>query len=297
MPSVVLLELADTARLADAGASPRVPALTCADALRAGGATVTMVTAGADSEIDSAIEPVVAGQARLIVAAGTDGEVRAVVRRLTRRQAPPPSKRPAHLPPDRTVFDLPPLAVLSLAPAMPALVAALGLPRDPIAVATAVLAGRERRLDLLRTDSGSVTVHGCLLGGVDRHNQAAPWWGRVEVDDAVLSDGTDPVVACSIRNTGPSAVDGLPLVTHSAADDGMITVAVAVPVAHRRALRKPKIQFEVRRAHGRAVSVTPRDDADHPLGDGLPFVDDGVVGRLSRKRVWWIERGAWAVYM
>jgi hypothetical protein len=35
--------------------------------------------------------------------------------------------------------------------------------------------------------------------------------------------------------------------------------------------------------------VLPRD------GD-LQFLDDGVGGSMSRKRSWWTEPGAWAVY-
>jgi hypothetical protein len=37
------------------------------------------------------------------------------------------------------------------------------------------------------------------------------------------------------------------------------------------------------------VAVTPRGD--------VPFLDDGVEGNLTRKRSWWMERSAWAVYM
>ena len=118
-----------------------------------------------DAEIDTAVKTVEAGEARLVVAAATDGELRAVVRRLVRRYAPPPSKRPAELPADRTVFDLPPLAVLPLAPAVPDLVGGWVCRQQPADVAAATLGGRERRLDLLRNDAGSVTLHGCMLGG------------------------------------------------------------------------------------------------------------------------------------
>jgi hypothetical protein len=38
--------------------------------------------------------------------------------------------------------------------------------------------------------------------------------------------------------------------------------------------------------------VTPRPAA----GETLPFVEDGVAGELGRKRSWWTERQAWAVY-
>jgi hypothetical protein len=281
MPDVVLLTLADAAECD----SPRVPVLECADALRAGGATVDVTTARADTEIDTALKPVEAADARLVVAAATDAEVRAVVRRLVRHYAPPPSKRPAELPDGRTVFDLPPLAVLPLSPAVPALATELALPRTPAEVAAATLAGRVRRLDLLRTDAGSVTLHGCLLGGVDASGTAVAWRARVDVDDAVVADGREPLLACSVRATGASEVDGLPLVTAAPPDDGRVHVAVAVPVVRRRA----PVTFEVRRARGRAVTIRPREE--------VHLVDDGVAGAISRPRAWWIEAGCWAAYV
>jgi hypothetical protein len=269
----------------------RVPVRACADALRTGGAGVELVTACSDAEIDDAVKPVEAGEARLVIAASTDAEVRGVVRRIVRRYAPPPSKRPADLPPDRTVFDLPPLAILPMSPAVPALVPALGLPATPDAVAAAVLGGAERRLDLLRTDAGSVTLHGGLLAGlVGPPDRAATFRGRIEVDDAVLSDGSERLLACAVVNAGRSEVDGLPLVPGAIADDGLVEVAVAVPVVRRRLLREASVRIEVRRARGRAMSVTPHEDT-------IALTDDGVRGELTRKRSWWTERNAWSVYV
>ena len=69
----------------------------------------------------------------------------------------------------------------------------------------------------------------------------------------------------------------------------MIEVAIAVPVVTRPLFRQATVRVEVRRARGRAVAVPPRDGE-------LPFLDDGVAGTLTRKRSWWIEPGAWAVY-
>jgi hypothetical protein len=285
VPDVVLLTLADAA----ACEQPRVPVLECADALRAGGASVELATARADTEVDTALKAVEAGDARLVVAAAADAQVRAVVRRLVRRYAPPPSKRPADLPAGRTVFDLPPLAVLPLAPAVPDLVTQLGLPMTPGDVAAAALAGNARRLDLLRTDAGSVTLHGCLLGGVDGSGTAVVWRAKVDVDDAVLADGSEPLLVCSVRATGASEVDGLPLVAAAEPDDGAVHVAVAVPVVRRRRLRRPSVGFEVRRARGRAVTVSPRKE--------VHLVDDGVAGVLDRTRAWWVEPGCWAAYV
>ena len=284
--------------------TPRVPVLKCADALTQAGARVETVTAASDAEIDAVIArfdaparpdglswPDPESKLRLVVAVAADGQLRAVMRRLVRRYAPPPSKRPADLADNRTVPDLPPVAILPLDPANRTdLAAQLGLPREPAAVAAAVLGGTVRRLDLLRNDGGSVTVDGALVGGVDEAGAAVPWRGRIEVDDAVLSDGTDRIIACAIGNAGAYAeFDGLPLLSAPDPADGRVAVAVAVPVLVKARFKKPRVRVEVRRARGRAVSVLPRD------GD-LPFLDDGVAGTMTRKRSWWTEPGAWAVY-
>ena len=299
MYDVVLLSVAE-----GSPCSPRVPVLACADALRDGGARVETVVAMSDAEIDEVIQrfdadrrtdgltwPDADSKLRLVVASAADGQLRAVVRRMVRRYAPPPSRRPADLAEDRTVPDLPPLAILPLdADATMDLAAQLNLPRTPATVASAVLAGSVRRLDLLRNDGGSVTVDGALVGWADENGRAVPWLGRVEVDDAVLSDGTDPILACAIGNgAGYAEFDGLPLLTDGDPTDGRVEVAVAVPAAVKRRFRTTRVRVEVRRARGRAVSVLPRD------GD-LPYLDDGVAGTMSRKRSWWTEAGAWAVY-
>ena len=284
--------------------SPRTPVLVLADALRERNARVETVVASSDSEIDAVLErfdggprpdgltwPDPENKLRLVVAAATDGQLRAVVRRLVRRYAPPPSRRPADLADDRTLPDLPPVAILPLdASSTSDLAAQLGLPRTPAAVAAAVLGASVRRLDLLRNDAGSVTVDGALVGGSDDNGNAVPWRGRVEVDDAVLSDGSDPILACAIGNgAGYAEFDGLRLLAEGNPTDGRVEVAVAVPVIVKRRFRPTRVRVEVRRARGRAVSVLPRDGE-------LQFLDDGVAGTMSRKRSWWTEPGAWAVY-
>jgi hypothetical protein len=310
---VVLLTLGDGAAAGcgdtHAVPAPRVPVLACADALTAAGARVDTVTARSDAEIDAALArldgpprpdglrwPDADGKTRLVVATAADGQLRAVVRRLVRRYAPAPSRRPDDLAGGRTVPDLPPIGVLPLDPARTTgaardLAAQLHLPRDPAAVAAAVVVdGRVHRLDLLRTDSGSVTLDGAVLGGADDAGRTVPWRGRVEVDDAVLSDGTDPLLACVVANaTGYAELSGVPMVTSADPTDGRVHVAVAVSVTTRSRWGRRRMRLEVRRTSGRAVSVTPREGE-------LPYVDDGVVGSLTRKRAWWTEAGAWAVY-
>lgn len=300
MYDVVILSLAEGGTCS----APRVPVLACADAFKEAGARVETVVAGSDAEIDEVIRrfdapprtdgldwPDPESKFRLVVACATDGQLRAVVRRIVRRYAPPPSRRPADLAPNRTVPDLPPIGILPLdGKGTMDLAAQLELPRTPAAVTAAVLGGSVRRLDLLRNDGGSVTVDGALIGGADRKGRAEPWRGRVEVDDAVLSTGEDPILACAIGNgAGYAQFDGLPLLTAGDPTDGLVEVAVAVPIVVKRWFKPNRVRVEVRRARGRAVSVLPRDGE-------LPFLDDGVSGTMSRKRSWWTEPGAWAVY-
>lgn len=285
MYEVVVLALAESA---GGECQVRVPVRACADALTGAGARVEIVTAGSDQEIDEALVRVAEG-ARLVVASAVDGQLRAVVRRMVRRWAPPPSQRPAGLPEGRTVPDLPPLAVLPLDPAATGdLAGQLGLPREPAAVAAAALSDRVRRLDLLRQDGGSaVTLDGALLGGTDPAGRAVTWRARVEVDDALLSSGDEPLLAGLVANAGGYLrPDGLPLVTVADPADGAVAVAVAMPVRSRW---RRRVRVEVRRARGRAVTV-------RPAGDGVACLDDGVAGELIRQRSWWVEPGAWAVY-
>jgi hypothetical protein len=289
---------------AESTCAPRTQVLACADALRAAGARVETVTAASDAEIDTVIKrfdaaprtdeldwPSLDADTRLVVATATDGQLRAVVRRLVRRYAPPPSRRPADLAEDRTVPDLPPIAILPLDSSNKSdLAAQLGLPRDPAGVAAAVLGDTVKRLDLLRNDGGSVTVDGALVGGADDNGRAVPWRGRVEVDDKVLSDGSDPILACAIGNgAGYAEFDGLPLLTEGNPADGRVEVAVAVRIVVKQRFKPARVRVEVRRTRGRAVSVLPREGE-------LQFLDDGVAGTMSRKRSWWTEPGAWAVY-
>ena len=319
---------------ADCADPPRVPVLTCSDALVAAGARVKTRTARSDTEIDEILAsldgpsrpdglawPDGENLTRLIVATASDGQLRAVMRRLVRRYAPPPSRRPDDLAANRTVPDLPPIGVLPLDPttrphradadnsatrigtdqsdggqADPAedgtdLAGRLGLPRDPARVAAAVLAGRVRRFDLLRNDGGSVTLDGALIGGADHTGRPLPWRGRVEVDDAVLSAGDDPLFACVVANAaGYAVLEGLPLLAAPDPTDGVVEVAVALPVAARSRSGADRVRLEVRRARGRAVSVTPLDGE-------VPYLDDGATGALGRKRSWWIEPAAWAAYV
>ncbi len=304
MPHVVICNLSDEAPRS-CGDRPRVPVLNCRDALTSGGATVELTTARSDADIDAIVAafdgparpdglawPASDPQRRLVIAANSDSEVRGVIRRMVRRWAPPPSRRPADLPPGRTLPDLPPVGILPMA--VVKLVDELGLPRDPVDVADAVLAGRVRRFDLFRSDAGPVTLHGALMGGVSAEGLIAPWHGRVELDDTALADPADAILACAVANAaGYTRLDdaglaGIELAPRADATSGSITVAVAVAQRAKPRFGRSRVRVEVRRASGRAVSVTP--------ADSVPMVEDGIDATLTRKRAWWVEAGAWGIF-
>ncbi len=134
-----------------------------------------------------------------------------------------------------------------------------------------------------------MTLDGALLGGADDAGRPLHWRARVEVDDTVLTDGAEPLLACAVGNAGGYAtLDDVPLLTAPDPADGEVEVAVAVPVVAAR--------------RGGASGYASRYAG--PVGgrwrcarEGkVPYLDDGVEGELTRKRSWWIEPGAWAVW-
>ncbi|WP_025273054.1 diacylglycerol kinase family protein [Haloglycomyces albus] len=249
---------------------PRTQVLHFLDELKRRGLDTELVSASTEREVDPIVERT---DARIVIAADSDSQLNAVVGRAVRRLSPPPSQRPEDMRRDRTVPDLPPLAVLPLAET-PDLVRELNLPTDPAEVADAVEAGTVQRSDLMRHDGGGVCVNGVRLGGGDK-----PWSGLINLDESVLTQPGEAILACVIANAGSyRESDGMELVEPDPTD-GQLDVAVAVPVTVGRWRKRTRV--EVRRGRGRAVAVTPEESA--------VSLSDGVVDKLSRKRSWWIE--------
>ena len=200
------------------------------------------------------------------------------------------SQRPDDLPADRTLPDLPPIGMLPLDPAD----AGAGhrssdLPR--VAGATsprAVLGGTARRLDLLRNDGGSVTLHGALLGGADEGGRAVRSWPGSRSTTSVLTDGAEPLLRCAVANA-----DGYTDCGRSAAGrpERMPPTACST---WRSPCPSGAPALGVPRPGSRYAGPGAARSPSHP-GEDVPFLDDGVAGTLSRKRTWWMERGAWAV--
>lgn len=268
--NVVVLTLVE-ANCSDTG--PRTQTLHLIDELKRLGADVRTMEASTRAEIDPVMDD---PEARIVLAADTDEQVNAVVARMVRRLAPAPSDRGGDLPSGRTIPDLPPLALLPLG-TVPGLVERFGLPVRPGEVARAAVEGTVFRTDVLRHDGGGVCLDGVRLGGGDR-----PWRGVVNLDDAVLADGSEQILACVVANAdGYAGADDMVFVEPDPAD-GRVDVAVAVPVMVGRLRRR--VRIEVRRARGRAVAVHPNDS--------VTFISDGLVDELGRKRTWWVEPGA-----
>ncbi|MFC4334140.1 diacylglycerol kinase family protein [Salininema proteolyticum] len=260
----------DSDHASDPSCGVRTQVLHFVDAMKKRGLETELVTASEVKEVDPFVERT---DARLVVAAESDAQLNAIVSRAVRRLAPPPSGRPEDMRRDRTVPDLPAIGVLPLAET-PELVKELGLPKDGEALAEALADGRVLRTDLLRHDGGGVVVNGVRLGGGDK-----PWSGLVNLDESVLTQPGEVVLACTVAVAGTyGRSDGMELVDADPAD-GRLDVAVAVPVTVGRFRKRTRV--EIRRGRGRAVAITPTESA--------VTVSDGVVDKLSRKRTWWIE--------
>ncbi|MDP8987024.1 MAG: lipid kinase [Actinomycetota bacterium] len=188
----------------------------------------------------------------------------------------------------------------------------VGIPLEAEAAATVVLAGRPRPLDLLVDGAGTVAVnavHGGIgglvaaraarlkallgrmayVGGAAWTGARTPGWDvRVEVDGAVLAEGT--VLFAGIGN-GATIGGGTVLWPLARPDDGLaeVTVAFAGSIGMRlrmaRALRCGCFCGVDGVVVGRGRSV--RVD-----GEPMPYNADGEALAPSRSRSWRVQRRA-----
>ncbi|KRV48481.1 hypothetical protein AQ490_04255 [Wenjunlia vitaminophila] len=275
------------ARLTD-GESVRV----ARDVLSAG-AQVKMVIPKSPEELNRALEH--RGRRQPVVV-GDDRALHRVVQMLHQRRELP----------DAAVAHVP----VGVPAALP-VARALGLPTAAAPAARAVLAGAERRLDLLVDDRGGV-----VLGGVEIHSGAgrgataeggnsatgtARWASvgrgarsfvrslrvtlhgghlprlRVEADGILLADLDRPVQLISVSNACPPQVgnEAAPPADGGSGDpdDGLVEVVV----------RQPSAQAPVRMC-ARAVTIT---------GRGFSYAADAVLTGPVRTRTWTVHPRAW----
>jgi diacylglycerol kinase (ATP) len=279
-------------------ASPRAgsadaAALDASRAVLAEDGAVETVDTSSREELAAAIDR---RAGRRLVLAGGDGSLHLLVQRLWRRGEL--ADTPVGLLPTGTGNDF---------------ARYLDLPRDPAKAARVVLEGRPRRLDLLRSDGGGgVAVNAVHLGkGAEAAERSGAlkdrigrlayplgaiaslfgprgWPLHVNVDDEVLADGGSRLLMVAIGN-GSSIGGGAPVFPDADAADGLLDVLVLGPGGSAVAGTGGQAFRLVRRARGRAVTVTPSPGVEVGVNA------DGELGRLRSRRSWWVEPAAWSV--
>jgi YegS/Rv2252/BmrU family lipid kinase len=255
---------------------------------------VEVARTGSDDELDGAL-----GHAadRLVVAAGGDGTIHAVVARL--RALDLLGSAPVGLVPLGTGNDL---------------ARGVGIPLDPVEAADLIGSGqRARPVDLLVDDAGGVVVNaahaglgaeaaerasdlkgslgplaypiGALIAGV----RESGWQLEVVVDGATVHEG--PALMVGVGN-GSSIGGGTELFPGAAVDDGQADVVVVAAVGagaragFARALRSGGhvARDDVWAGRGGEVVVQ---------GDAVRHNADGEVGDALARRSYRLEPGAW----
>ncbi|MGY2078117.1 diacylglycerol/lipid kinase family protein [Blastococcus sp. SYSU DS0828] len=268
------------------------------------GADVAVAATGDAAELDEVLRD---DTGRRVVALGGDGSVHAVVAALD---------RVGRLTPED------PVGIIACGTGND-LARSLGLPLDPAEGAAAVLAGRPRRLDLLRDDAGGIVVNAVHAGvGAEAAAEAhrlkrrlgaaayplgaaiagvsgAGWELCVEIDGEVAAtgewaaDGRLGVLMVGICN-GSTIGGGTPLAPDARPDDGEADVVVSVatgPVA--------------RVAFGTALTTGGHVDRDDVLvararevrlsGSTVAVDADGELDEIAVARTWRVQPAAWSV--
>jgi len=256
------------------------------------GAVETAETSSRES-LDAALDRVAD---RRLVLAGGDGSLHELVKRLWRRGSL--ADVPVGLLPMGTGNDF---------------ARYLDLPLDAEGAARVVLTGRPRWLDLIRSDGGGgVVVNAVHLGqGAEAAERAGALKGRlgrlaypvgavaslfgphgwhlhVNVDDEVIADGSHKLLMVAIGN-GSSIGGGAPVFPDADAGDGALDVLVLGPVGSGGPGTGGQAFRLVRRARGRAVTITPSKGVEVEVNA------DGELGKLKARRSWWVEPSAWSV--
>ncbi len=264
------------------------------------GARVELVRTASPEELDAALA---ARGGRRIVVVGGDGSLHAVLGALHRTGSLAPAD-PIGIVPLGTGNDL---------------ARTLAIPLDPVAAAGVVLTGVAERLDLLVEHGGrSATVVANVahvgigaeaasaaadfkeslgaaaypLGAAIAGATATGWDLRVEVDGAVVADGTQALLMVGVCN-GRTIGGGAPLAPGASPTDGLADVVVCravgplARVAFATALRDGEhlAREDVELVRGRRVTVS---------GAPFPLNADGEVSDGLTSCTWTVQPGAWS---
>ena len=193
----------------------------------------------------------------------------------------------------------------------------LGVPQDPVEAARVVVAGRERKIDLLVDDAGEVVMNAVHLGlGAQANQDATPlkpvlgpvayrvgavlagmrstgWSLRVVVDGRVLADGRRRVLQVGVGN-GRTIGGGTPLTPDALPDDGLADVVVSAATGPLARLRYGHLLREGRHGEHPAV-VLARGRVVQVSGGPVPVNSDGELGEPVERRSWTVQPGAWRI--
>lgn len=278
---------------AAAGSNHEDAVAVAVDAWRTAGCEVEVTTTGSGDELTG----VVAATDRLVVAAGGDGSIHAVV------QAVADTGRL-----DELVVGLLPLGTGN------DLARGVGLPREPEPAARALLSGRPLPMGLLVDQDGTVGVNAVNLGiGAAASERASDlkddmgaaaypvgavaagateegWRLTVTVDDEVVVD--DEHVLHVVIGNGPSLGGGTAAAPDASPDDRVVEVVVSTAtgplarVGYARDLRSGghTDRDDVVVVHGRTIEV---------VGDEHPWNVDGELNEPRSRSSWRLLPAAW----
>lgn len=234
---------------------------------------------------------------RVVVAAGGDGTVHAVVAALHRRGSL-----------GSTTVALLPLGTGN------DFARGVGLPLSPDAAARVIAAGRTRPMDLVVDEDGRVVVNNVHLGaGAEASRRASGWKERlgrpgylvgallaaarppvlrlrVEIDGSIVCHD-DAVLQVAIGN-GATVGGGTELVPDAEPGDGLLDVVISTPrsrlalVGYARDLVRGRHHHraDVTRTRGRSVTVS---------GEEFWCSADGEMSGPVRRRTWRVEPAAY----
>ncbi|MDP9444684.1 MAG: diacylglycerol kinase [Actinomycetota bacterium] len=239
---------------------------------------------------------------RLVVVAGGDGSLHAVVAALHRRHELA-----------ATTLALIPLGTGN------DFARGVGVPLEPEDAARVVLEGRPRPIDLLVDCTGEVVVNAVHIGvGADAGREAMTWklyLGRfgylvgaaiagakaggirlqVLADDEVIADLDRPVLQVGIGN-GPNIGGGTVLMPDAAPDDGVASVVVSFATTP---WAKLGYTLHLRRGehHRRHDVAVTRAATVRVSGQSFHCNADGEVYGPERSRQWRVEPGAFRMVL
>lgn len=281
---------------ADAGTNDEEAVAAAARVWRELGVDVDVVSTSSAAELRDLVAAV---DDRVVVAAGGDGSIHAVV------QAVMDTDRL-----DDLVLGLLPLGTGN------DLAHGLGIPRDPEPAARALVDGTPRRMDLLVDDDGTVAVNAVNLGigavaserasglkavlgpaaypvgAVGAGMSEAGWQVTVTVDDDVVVD--DQTILHVVVGNGPSIGGGTAAAPDARPDDGMAEVVVSLATGGMaRVGYATDFQRGTHTEREDVVVVRGRDILVE--GDSHAWNVDGELPPPRTRSHWVVRPGAWTL--